>query len=79
MRSVKVRAAQTDRTLTDVVTELLRSGLSSTGDGSRSSGRVQFPLVRNSRTASAEDFSPERIASILEEDDVASAIEHLTS
>lgn len=70
MRSVKVRAAQSDRTLTDVITGLLRAGLDAAGQ-SGSTSRVRLPLVRNSRTAMLGDLSPERLAGILESAEVA--------
>ncbi len=71
MRSIKVRAAQTDRTLTEVIAELLRSGLSAAEAGVSGGQRVQLPLVRSSRTASPDELSPERIAAILQAADIA--------
>lgn len=71
MRSLKVRAAQTDRTLTDVIAELLRTGLTA-GETGPNAGRVQLPLVRTDRHASTEELGPERVAEILSESDVSS-------
>lgn len=70
MRSVKVRAAQTDRTLTEVVTELLRVGLAS-GGGGTGAGRVQLPLVRNSRVVDEADLSPDKVAALLQAGELA--------
>ena len=64
MRSVKVLAAQTDRSLTSTLTELVRRGLAASESGERSS-RVQLPLVKTAGQASAEELSPERIAQVL--------------
>lgn len=69
MRSVKVRAAQTDRTMTEVVAELLRAGLATVEDGP-GAARVRLPLVRNSRTAAEEELSPDRVASLLQDAEV---------
>lgn len=70
MRSIKVRAAETDRTLTDVMTELLRTGLNAGGDEWSTPHRVEFPLVLTARTAPEGSLSPERIAGILADADV---------
>lgn len=70
IRSVKVRAAQTDRPLTETIAELLRTGLASSERLGTSSRRITLPLVSTPRTASAHDLSPQRISEILVDSDV---------
>ncbi|MFT4233582.1 MAG: hypothetical protein QM607_01035 [Microbacterium sp.] len=69
MRSVKLHAVHTDRTLTDAIADLLRAGLGSAERQSSGAHHVTLPLVRNSRSAREDDLSPERIAEILSESD----------
>ena len=69
MRSVTVRAARTGRTMTEVITELLRAGLA-TAEGGAGAGRVRLPLVRNSRPANETELSPDRIAALLQDAEV---------
>lgn len=71
MRSIKVRAAQTDRTLTDLVADLLRSGLRVSESGASSPARrVEFPLVRSAHMAPEGSLSPERITDLLIQADI---------
>jgi hypothetical protein len=71
MREVKIRAAEQNRRLKDVIADLLRRGL-----GDRSSGqpphRVRLPLIecRHDR-APGDELTPERIAQILIDDEAA--------
>jgi plasmid stability protein len=76
MRAVKIRAAQEDRKLKDMVAELLRVGLDADQSSQPRRGhRVQFPLIRGGHPARPEEeLTPERIAEILLADEVA----HLT-
>lgn len=71
VRAVKVRAAQTDRTLTEVMTELLATGLAAAESGTRPASRVTLPLVRNSRKATDEELSPDRVSTILQDAEIA--------
>lgn len=68
MRAIKVRAAQQDRKIKDIMTELLEAGLSqSSGSPSRAVvRRVQVPLVQCGRRADAgSEMTPDRVADIL--------------
>ncbi|MFT4052374.1 MAG: hypothetical protein QM677_09010 [Microbacterium sp.] len=69
MRSIKVRAAQRDSTLTETITGLLRKALDAQADGPVAR-RVEFPLIRSSHVARPEEASPERIAQLLIDADV---------
>lgn len=68
MRAIKVRAAQQDRKIKDVVAELLKRGLSQAESGPTTSptGRVELPLVHCEHTARADrEMTPERVAAAL--------------
>lgn len=68
MRAIKVRAAQQDRKIKDVVTELLKRGLSQTESGTPLSltRRVKLPLVHCGHNAHADrEVTPERVAAAL--------------
>jgi plasmid stability protein len=77
MRTVKIRAAQTNRKLKDLIAELLRIGLThepAAGDAGRQQ-RVQLPLVHNSHPAAAgADMTPDRTAQILLQEDESAAV-----
>ncbi|MFT4165549.1 MAG: hypothetical protein QM650_09940 [Microlunatus sp.] len=62
MRTIKVRAAQEDATLTETITTLLRASLAQT----RQSGarRVQFPLVLGAHRATPEELSADQVAEL---------------
>jgi len=77
MRAIKVRAAQQDLKLKDVIAELLRRGLAQEETSSRRPARrVQLPLVRCARKASPdEEMTPERVAELLLEGDAEWALE----
>lgn len=67
MKSVKLRAVEENRTLTDLIAELLRRGLAET---STTPGairhRVKLPLVYGAHPAEpGEEMTPERVADIL--------------
>jgi plasmid stability protein len=68
MRAIKVRAAQQDRKIKDVVAELLKYGLSRAEGGSTISPprRVELPLVHCGHTARADrEMTPERVSAAL--------------
>lgn len=67
MKSVKLRAVEENRTLTDLITELLRRGLADHGpEPGEIRHRVRLPLVQVAHAAEPEDaLTPERIADIL--------------
>jgi plasmid stability protein len=75
MRAVKIRAAEQNRKLKDVVAELLRLGLAGQPAETHSiRQRVQLPLVRCAHPAGqGEEMTPERVARILSEQDAAEA------
>lgn len=62
MRSIKVRAAQQDATLTETITTLLRSSLSEASRPTMT--RAQFPLVLGSRQATPDELSADRVAKL---------------
>lgn len=77
MRAIKVRAAQQDRKIKDVIAELLKRGLSQAGGVPAASPgqRVKLPLVECDRPADPDrEMTPERVAAALlgEEADWAS-------
>lgn len=64
MRAVKVRAAQRDITLTQAISELLRSGLSAS-EQPQTGHRVRLPLVKTGAATVDDALSPDRIAELL--------------
>lgn len=63
MREVKVRAAQQNRKLKDLVAELLRRGLDQPAEPARVKHRVAFPLIKGTRPAPpGQEATPERMA-----------------
>lgn len=77
MRTVKVRAAQEDRKLKDVIAELLERGLAETAGEPRTvRHRVRLPLVECLHEARPEDeMTPERVAGVLLDDELRAAAE----
>ena len=67
MCAVKIRAAEGNLKLKEVVTNLLRLGLAaSSAEKPTVRNRVQFPLVTCARPAEpGEELTPERVAAIL--------------
>jgi plasmid stability protein len=68
MRAIKVRAAQQDRKIKDVVAELLRRGLSQADSGPMvtPARRVTLPLVHCEHPARPDrEMTPERVAAAL--------------
>ena len=77
MRTIKVRAAQEDRRLKDLIAELLRKGLAAE-PGREPEGqpairrRVKLPLVQSVHPAApGEEMTPERIHQILLDQEVS--------
>jgi len=73
MRAVKVRAAEEDLELGEVVTNLLRRGLAATSaEKPVVRNRVQFPLVKCAHPAKpGDELTPERVAEILREAEIS--------
>lgn len=73
MRAVKVRAAEDNLKLREVVTNLLRRGLAATSaEKSVVRNRVQFPLVKCAQPAKpGDELTPERVAEILGEAEIS--------
>ena len=73
MRAVKVRAAEDDLKLREVVTDLLRRGLAATSaEKPMVRNRVQFPLVKCAHPAKpGDELTPERVAEILGEAEIS--------
>lgn len=73
MRAVKVRAAEENLELREVVTNLLRRGLAATSaEKPMVRYRVQFPLVKCAHPAKpGDELTPERVAKILGEAEIS--------
>jgi len=73
MRAVKVRAAEENLELGEVVTSLLRRGLAATSaEKPMVRNRVQFPLVKCAHPAKpGDELTPERVAAILGEAEIS--------
>ena len=73
MRAVKIRAAEENLELREVVANLLRLGLVAASAEQRTvRNRVQFPLVECAQPAPpGEELTAERVAAILEEGELS--------
>ena len=71
MRAIKVRAAQQDRKIKDVVAELLRRGLSGPAQGGDARRRVELPLV-DCGEATGSEMTPQRLAEALLDEEAES-------
>jgi plasmid stability protein len=73
MRAVKVRAAQENRKLKDLIADLLRRGLEAEKQGQATPPRrVQFPIIKSGHPAKPEEeMTPERVAEILIEQEAS--------
>jgi plasmid stability protein len=71
MRSVKIRAVHENRSLKDVIADLLRRGLAEEPSASRAvRNRVRLPLVQCARPAKPdEEMTPERVAELMLEEE----------
>jgi hypothetical protein len=67
MRAVKLRAVEENRTLTDIITDLLRRGLAQeSAEPTTIRNRVTLPLVKGAHRARPdEEMTPERVAHVL--------------
>lgn len=70
MRAIKVRAAQQDRKLKDVVAELLRRGLAERASAPH---RVQLPLVQCGTANTDSEMTPQRVAAALLDEEASTA------
>lgn len=71
MREVKVRAAQENRKLKDLIADLLRRGLDQPAEPPRVKNRVKFPLIKGTHPAApGHEVTPEVIAQALIDEDV---------
>lgn len=68
MREVKIRAAQENRKLQDLIAELIRRGLS---QGNEIRNRVGLPLITGGNAAPPGADSPEALAQILLDQEAA--------
>lgn len=71
VRQIKIRAAQENRKLQDLVAELLRRGLAATPEPRR---RVQFPLITGGHSAPSGFESPENLARILDDEEASETV-----
>jgi hypothetical protein len=71
VRAVKMRAVQENRKLKDMITDLLRRGLTQESGGAGSvRKRVKLPLVECAHEARpGEGLTPERVADVLLEEE----------
>lgn len=70
MREIKIRAAREDRKLKELIPELLEKGLASDA-APTTHYRVQFPLIKGTRTPPPEEqLSPDDLAQILLDQEV---------
>lgn len=78
MRASKVRAAEQDRKIKDVMAELLAAGVSRSGvSDAPLVRRVQLPLVRWGSGADSEDeMTPQRVAEILSDQEGGWTVGH---
>jgi plasmid stability protein len=75
MREVKIRAAQENRKLQDIIAELLRLGLVQQRVPPSSHRRVRLPLVQCAHVAEpGREITPERIAHILQEQEACESL-----
>lgn len=76
LRTIKIRAAQENRKLKDLVAELLRRGLAQPPDaGSGAPHRVRLPLVEGAHAALPDaEMTPERTAQILIDEDARATV-----
>ncbi len=67
IRTVKLRAVEENRTLTDLIADLLRRGLAEDSVESRViRNRVELPLIHVAHAADpSEELTPERVSDIL--------------
>lgn len=75
MRAIKVRAAQQDRKIKDVVAELLRRGLTGPAQAPGTRRRVELPLVECGDVTGPE-MTPERVAAALLDEEAAASTGH---
>jgi len=75
MRAIKVRAAQQNRKIKDVVTELLRRGLAGAAQATEAPRRVRLPLVECGE-ATGPEMTPQRVAGALLDEEAASSTGH---
>lgn len=71
MRKVRIRAAEQNRRLTDVISELLTAGLAAESQARPLGQRVKLPLIHTTRVPRPEEqLTPERVAQILIDQEV---------
>lgn len=76
VREIKIRAAEQNRRLKDVVADLLRHGLSQDSPrGPIRQHRVSLPLIESGHLPPPdEELTPERVARILDDEDTRWAL-----
>ena len=75
LRSIKVRAAQEDRKLKDLVEELLRRGMAAELGPAKVRRRVELPIIKGGHPAApGEEMTPDRVAQILMDDEAESLV-----
>lgn len=76
MRRVKIRAAQENRKLKDVIADLLQRGLARDTGPRTVERRVRLPLVETAHPAAPkEEMTPDRVAAIVLEEDQGDSTE----
>lgn len=74
MRAVKIMAAEQNRTIQDVISELLRKGLAFSPPNPDTRETVQLPLIQC--VHSSEQVTPEFVAELLIEDEARDTLRH---
>jgi hypothetical protein len=70
MRAVKIRAAEENRKLKDLIADLLRRGLAQPPEKPKVQHRVRLPLVHCAHEARpGEEMTPDRVAELLIEEE----------
>lgn len=73
MRAIKIRAAEQNRTLQDLIAELLRKGLTSTSSP-QENVRATFPLIECAHPN--EKVTPDFVSSLLLDQDTDDSLRH---
>jgi hypothetical protein len=74
VKTLKLRAIHEDRTLKDLITEMLKNAVGRDGQATTTQ-RARFPLLPESKLAQpGRNLTPERVHELLTEDEVSHAL-----
>ena len=71
MREIKIRAAREDRTMKDLIADLLRRGLAENRQPRPLRNRVKLPFIHGEPADPGEEVTPERMTQILIDEEVS--------